>query len=161
MPGIVLLVLATVTTGLVAGVFTLYWHTVMPGLRRTGDRTFVEAFAALDRAIINPWFMAGGFLGSPLLTAAAAIAVWGDPAFPWVLAALVLYDVGAAITVVVNVPMNDRLKAATAGGVEDPSAVRAAFDERRWVRANLIRTATTLAAFALLCWALVEVGAAR
>jgi uncharacterized membrane protein len=38
------LVAATLTTGLMAGVFGLYSHTVMPGLRSTGDRTFVAAF---------------------------------------------------------------------------------------------------------------------
>ena len=66
-----LLLAATLTTGLVAGTFALYAHTVMPGLRRTDDRTFVSAFQALDRAIINPWFMAGGFLGALVLTVAA------------------------------------------------------------------------------------------
>jgi uncharacterized membrane protein len=49
---------ATLTMGLVAGVFVLYAHTIMPGLKRTDDRTFVTAFQSLDRAIINPWFMA-------------------------------------------------------------------------------------------------------
>jgi uncharacterized membrane protein len=60
----VTLMAATLSMGLVAGVFGLYWHTIMPGLARTDDRTFVGAFQALDRAIINPWFMAGGFLGA-------------------------------------------------------------------------------------------------
>jgi uncharacterized membrane protein len=49
---------ATMTMGLAAGVFALYAHTIMPGLKKTDDRTFVAAFQSLDRAIINPWFMA-------------------------------------------------------------------------------------------------------
>lgn len=156
---VALLIAATVSTGLVAGAFVLYAHTVMPGLGRTDDRTFVTAFGALDRAIINPWFMAGGFLGAPVLTAAAAVAAWGEPAFPWVVASLVLYGVGAVLTVAVNVPLNDRLKAATAAGDADPRTVRAAFDEPRWVRSNRIRAAATLTSLVLLCWALVETGA--
>jgi uncharacterized membrane protein len=48
------LMAATMTMGLMAGVFGLYQHTVMPGLGRTDDRTFVGAFQAMDRAIINP-----------------------------------------------------------------------------------------------------------
>jgi uncharacterized membrane protein len=40
-----------------AGVFWLYDHTIMPGLGKTDDRTFVGAFQAFDRAIINPWFL--------------------------------------------------------------------------------------------------------
>ena len=39
---------ATVTMGLIAGVFALYAHTIMPGLSNTDDRTFVTA-AGLSR----------------------------------------------------------------------------------------------------------------
>ena len=158
---VALLVAATITTGLVTGAFVLYAHTVMPGLGGTDDRTFVAAFAALDRAIINPWFMAGGFLGAPVLIAAAAAAGWGGSAFWWVAAALALYLVGAVLTVAVNVPLNDRLKTAVASGDTDATGLRAEFDERRWIRSNLVRTTTTLVAFGLLCWALVEAGASR
>ena len=34
------LMAATISMGLVAGVFGLYWHTIMPGLKKTDDRTF-------------------------------------------------------------------------------------------------------------------------
>lgn len=59
MSGIVL-VAAALTMGLAAGVFLFYAHTIMPGLRHTDDRTFVGAFQAIDRAIINPLFKAAG-----------------------------------------------------------------------------------------------------
>jgi uncharacterized membrane protein len=59
--------------GLVAGVFGLYAHTIMPGLGRTDDRTFVGAFQAIDRAIINPWFLGGGFGGALVFTVVAAV----------------------------------------------------------------------------------------
>src|SRR5689334_15777379 len=65
------LVLATITMGLVTGAFALYAHTIMPALRGTDDRTFVGAFQAMDRSIINPWFMAGGFVGAALFTGLA------------------------------------------------------------------------------------------
>ena len=64
------LVAATVIMGLMAGVFGLYSNTIMPGLRTTDDRTFVGSFQAVDRAIINPLFMAC-FLGALALTALA------------------------------------------------------------------------------------------
>jgi uncharacterized membrane protein len=48
------LLLATPAMGLVSGVFARYAHTIMPGLGRTDDRTFVGAFQSIDRAIINP-----------------------------------------------------------------------------------------------------------
>lgn len=70
-PGTVLAA-AIVTMGLVAGVFGLYAHTIMPGLRHADDQTFVAAFQSIDKAIINPWFMTT-FFGALLLTGLAAV----------------------------------------------------------------------------------------
>ena len=155
------LVLATITTGLAAGVFLLYQHTVMPGLRGVEDRTFVAAFQALDRAIINPWFMLTAFLGALVSTAAAAVLHLGEDAFGWIVVALVLYLVTVVVTIAVNVPRNDALKAAGDPERIDVAAARAAFDEARWARWNLLRVVLNLAAFVLLAWALVVAGGAR
>jgi uncharacterized membrane protein len=103
---------AAITMGLVDGAFALYAHTIMPALRKTDDRTFVAAFQALDRAIINPWFMLTAFGGALAFTIAAVAAHRGTPAFPWVAAALGLYLVAVVVTVAVNVPLNDAIKAA-------------------------------------------------
>jgi uncharacterized membrane protein len=154
-PRTVALVAATLTMGHMAGVFGLYAHTLMPGLRRTDDRTFVRAFRSIDTAIVNPWFMAGGFLGALVFTGlAAALHLGRDarPALPWLLAALLLYVAVVAITVAVHLPLNNALKAATDGA--DDTAVRRRFDEARWVRWNLVRVALTTAAFGCLAWAL-------
>lgn len=40
-----------------AGVFAIYANAVMPGLRRSDDRTFVGAFQSSDTVIINPLFL--------------------------------------------------------------------------------------------------------
>jgi uncharacterized membrane protein len=150
------LMAATVTMGLVAGVFGLYSHTIMPGLARTDDRTFVGAFQAIDRAIINPWFMVGGFLGALGFTLVAAVAQLGQDGLPWVGAALVLYLAVFVITIAVNVPRNDAIKAAgPPDRIADLAAVRARFDEARWSSWNLVRTVASTTAFALLAWALV------
>jgi uncharacterized membrane protein len=150
---------ATMTMGLVAGVFVLYAHTVMPGLKKTDDRTFVTAFQALDRAIINPWFMAGGFLGALVLTLAAALSHLGHDALPWIVAALVLYVIAFVITIAVNVPLNDAIKAAgDPNRIADLAAVRERFDEARWAAFNLVRVVTSTTAFACLAWALVVYG---
>ena len=73
---------ATLTMGLVTGAFALYAHAIMPGLKTTDDRTFVAAFQAVDRAIINPWFMLAGFLGALVLTGAAALLHVGHDPLP-------------------------------------------------------------------------------
>ena len=149
------LLAATTTMGLVSGAFLLYAHTIMPGLKKTDDRTFVTAFRSIDRAIINPWFMAGGFLGALVFTLVAVFAHRGTDTLLWILAALVLYAIAFVITIAVNVPLNDALKAAT-----DPNfaAVRDRFDEARWAGWNLVRAVTSTAAFACLAWALVVYG---
>ena len=149
---------ATLTMGLVAGTFALYAHTIMPGLRKTDDRTFVAAFQQTDRAIINPWFMITAFGGALVLTLVAAIANRGTPALPWIAAAFGLYLVAVIITVAVNVPLNDALKAAGDPAHIDVAQARARFHEASWATWNLIRVATSVPAFALLAWALVLCG---
>jgi uncharacterized membrane protein len=158
------LIAATMSMGLMAGVFGLYAHTVMPGLGRTDDRTFVGAFQAIDRAIINPWFLAGGFVGALVFTALAAVLhVPADrrSVLPWIAVALVLYLAVFVITVGVNVPLNDAIKAAgDPDRIADLAAVRERFDEARWVRWNNVRTVASTAAFGCLAWALVLFGRA-
>lgn len=155
------LVLATLTTGLATGAFVIFWHTIMPGLATTDDRTFVAAFQAIDRAIINPWFMMTSFLGALICTLAATLTQLGRPALPWVVAALVLYVIVLGITMGINVPLNDALQR---GGLpDDPAglaALREAFDEARWRAWNLVRAVASGVAFASLTWALVLDGRA-
>jgi uncharacterized membrane protein len=147
------LLAATIAMGLMAGVFWIYGNAIMPGLGRTDDRTFVGAFQSIDRAIINPLFMAA-FFGALLLTgAAAALNVSEGDVLPWTLAAFLLYLAVIVITVRVNVPRNDEIKAATN---PDLAAVRQRFDEARWVRWNTVRAAASTAALACLAWGLAE-----
>ncbi len=108
------LVLATLTMGLMAGVFGLYAHTVMRGLGNTDDRTFVDAFQAIDRAIVNPLFMLT-FFGALAFSGTAALLYLRDDGrslLPWVIAAFALYLAVVVITVAVHVLLNDDIKAA-------------------------------------------------
>jgi uncharacterized membrane protein len=147
---------ATVSMGLVTGVFGLYAHTIMPGLGKTDDRTFVGVFQSIDRAIINPWFIGGGFFGGLVFTTVAAIAAIGRDGLPWIAAALVLYLVAFVITIAINVPLNDAIKAAgDPDRIVDLAAVRERFNEARWRSWNLVRVVTSTTAFGLLAWALV------
>jgi uncharacterized membrane protein len=45
------LIAAITSMGLAAGTFAIYAHTIMPGLRKTDDRTFAGAFQSIDQAI--------------------------------------------------------------------------------------------------------------
>ena len=105
------LVAATITNGLMAGLFAAYSYAVMPGLGRTGDATFVEAMQQSNAAILNGWFGVC-FGGSAVFAAAAVLLHLGRPGLPWIVAGLVLYVAVLVITFRINVPLNDRLAAA-------------------------------------------------
>lgn len=156
------LLAATVTTGLMAGVFGLYAHTIMRGLGDTDDRTFVGAFQAIDRAIINPLFMAAFFGALVFSVLAAVLHLRDDGAVrAWVIAACALYVLVFVITVVVHLPLNDDIKAAgDPDRIADLAAVRDAFHESRWVAWNVVRAMASTVAFVCLAWALVLHGRA-
>jgi uncharacterized membrane protein len=147
------LVAAVVTNGLMAGLFAAYSYAVMPGLGRTGDRTFVEAMQQTNAAILNGWFGIC-FGGAVVFAALAAVLHRGRPGLGWIVAGLVLYVAVLAVTFAVNVPLNDALAAA---GNADPAAARAGF-EGVWVRWNVVRAVLSTGAFGCLTWALVTVG---
>jgi len=67
------LVAATITAGLMAGLLYAYACSVMIGLSRTDDRTFVDVMQRINLAIVNGWFFVT-FFGALVFTAAA-----GDP----------------------------------------------------------------------------------
>lgn len=144
---------ATAITGIVTGVFFLYANAIMPGLRRTDDKTFVGAFQAMDRAIINPLFMTA-FLGALILiglTVALHLGAGTRKALPWLIAAFVLYLAAVVITLAVNVPLNDSLKAAgDPDHIRDLAKVRRDFNEALWSAWHLVRTLTSTAAFGIL-----------
>jgi uncharacterized membrane protein len=70
----------------------------------------------------------------------------------------VLYLVTFVLTLAINVPLNDALKAAGDPASIDVAAARAAFDEERWARVNRVRVLLSTVAFGLLAWALVVYG---
>ena len=155
------LVAATASTGLTAGVFGQYAHSIMPGLRATDDRTFVSAFQSIDRAVINPLFIGAMFLGAAGFGVVAAIANRHTPTFAWTLTAFGTYLVAVVITLVVHVPLNDAIKAAgNVDRIADLALVRASFHEARWAAWNVVRAVVATVAFVMLIWSLVVHGRA-
>lgn len=155
---VAVLMVAVLTTGLMAGVYAIYWNAFMPGLAKTDDRTFVGAFQATDRAIINPLFLGLGFLGSLVFTLLAALLSLGEDTRSWLAIAFVLNLITTILTIAVNVPLNDALKAAGDPETIDVAAARAAFNEPRWRTFNGVRVVLNTVAFALLAWSLYVAG---
>jgi uncharacterized membrane protein len=146
------MVTATLTSGLLAGLFFAYSVSVMRGLARTDDRTFVRSMQAINVAILNGWF-AVAFVGAPLSTLLAAVLHVGQgTVVGWLTIALGLSVVTLVITFAASVPLNNELARATAGGL---TVARRRF-EARWVQRNRVRTISSTAAFGCLALALLS-----
>jgi uncharacterized membrane protein len=151
------LLLATVLTGLIAGLFYAWSVSVMPGLAKTDDRTYLGALQGMNRAILNGWFFLS-FMGALIVTAVAALLhlrTESRGVLLWIVIGLVLYIAVLAITFRVNVPLNNELDAANLDQLANPADLRARF-ESTWVRWNVIRALLNTAAFGSLCYALVR-----
>jgi uncharacterized membrane protein len=147
------LIAATVTTGLVAGLLFAWAVSVMPGLRGSDDATYISTFREMDAAIVSNVYFVIAFVGAPLLTVAAVLLHLDDGArLAWIIAALGLSLATIGITRIVHLPLNAQVKASATVG--DVAPLRQRF-ESRWVRWNIVRTATSTAALACLAVALV------
>ena len=152
------LMAATITMGIGAGVYLLYAFAIMPGLSKTDDRTFVGAFQQIDTAIVGPFLLVFfiGPLGFAALAAALHLGDGDRSALALIASAIVLQLAMAGITLGVNVPLNDGIKAAgDPSEIDNLVAVRQRFNEARWVRWNIVRAVAATSAFGCLAWALV------
>lgn len=147
----VLVVAAAVATGLAGGVLYAFSAFVMAGLRRLDPGEGAAAMRSINVTAVRPPLMLL-LAASVLLPAGAAVVglVGGEAGAGWALAGVVVALVGVlGITAVGNVPLNDRLDAAT-----DPAAEWSTFVPR-WLAWNHARTAAGALATALLAVALV------
>jgi uncharacterized membrane protein len=117
--------LATLATGLVAGVFYAYTVSVNLGLAAQPDASYVATMQAINVRIQNPLFFAS-FFGAVLLLLATLAAHIPQPRsgrFLLVALACALDIVGAfLLTAFVNVPMNEELARVAANASPDELA---------------------------------------
>lgn len=129
----------------VLGIVALYGHTIMPGLAKVDDATFVQAFQTIDRHIINPIFMFQFFAPLFILGFAGFYASkykLVETKYVW--AAAISYLLVVLITMAVNVPLNDGIKKVTdVTSPESLASARSQFNEDKWVLFNNIRTVFT------------------
>jgi uncharacterized membrane protein len=159
----IVLAAATVSMGLIAGLYYGWAVSVMPGLAGLDDRAFVSASQEFDAAIQNPFFFAS-FLGAIVLTGAAAQQqrrLGLRQATPWILAALILYSLGFLTTMAISVPLSsDIADAGDPNRIADLAGVRDAFEDK-FVAWNIVRTVLSTAALGCLAYALLLHGRAE
>jgi uncharacterized membrane protein len=53
----IILLLSTLSVGLMAGLFYAWSISLTPGLKKVSDTIYLQAFKSMNRAIINPVFL--------------------------------------------------------------------------------------------------------
>ena len=158
----IVLVLATVTVGLTAGVMFCYRIAVMPGLHQLDDRDFVRAYQRIDQQIVHPLFVGVSFFGGGvLLIAATALQDATTSGFVLLAVATVVYVVAVLVlTMAWHVPRNEALARCAVDTATDDEVARArARFEVPWNRLHLVRTVASIASLTLLAVALLDTGA--
>ncbi|MEU6086106.1 anthrone oxygenase family protein [Streptomyces sp. NPDC047085] len=146
-PFFVLAVLGVLGAGVVAGVFCGFSTFVMRGLASLPPAQGVAAMQAINVAAVTPPFMLV-FAGSAVLCVMIAVVtfvVWPTDGKVELLLGSALYLLGSfGVTMVANVPRNDRLARMTPGTAEAAEFWPAYI--REWTFWNHVRTAASAAA---------------
>ncbi|QHA09566.1 DUF1772 domain-containing protein [Streptomyces broussonetiae] len=146
-PFFVLVVAGVLGTGLMAGIFCAFSVLVTRGLATLPPAQGVAAMNAINVAAIRPAFMTV-FMGAAVLSAMIAVVtfvVWPDDGTVELLLGSALYLFGSfGLTVVANVPRNERLARLTPGAPE--AALYWPVYVREWTLWNDVRAVASAAA---------------
>lgn len=150
----IILLLATLSTGVMAGLFFTWSNIVTTGIGRLNDLEYLRAFQSMNQTILNPAFFIA-FFGPALLVPLSSFLHFKslpNYLFWMLIGASLLYLVGViVVTVVGNIPLNNVLERSILDGfsLEDAKSLRDKFEDR-WNFLNWIRTYCSLGAFLLL-----------
>jgi uncharacterized membrane protein len=156
----IFLIITTLFTGIIAGLFFAWTVSVMNGLGKLPDREFILSMQSLNKEIQNPVFFIFLFGTVLLLPVAVFLSYKGasNISFWLILGAMLLYIIGVMIvTIAGNVPLNNildgfSLQTSTPGEI---ASMRKKF-EAPWNRLNLIRTLSGMLSFLLMLIGMVK-----
>jgi len=150
----IILLLASLSTGIMAGIFFIWTNTIKPGIGKLNDMGYLSAFQSMNRVILNPIFI-GIFIAPVILiplSAALHLNILPDYKFWILLSATILYWIGTfGVTIRGNIPLNELLDKTNIENIstEQAKSLRQSI-ENKWNRFNLIRTISSISAFILL-----------
>lgn len=153
------LILTTLASALIAGLFYAYACSVVPGLGRLPNAEYLAAMQSINSTILNPVFFAS-FMGTLLLLPLCTYLQYSTshPRFLFLLAASLVYAIGVfGVTAVVNVPLNEALSQfdLSSASPEALAAQRLAF-EGRWNQWNTVRTVASILSLVLVILACLK-----
>ena len=149
----ILILLALVGSGLMAGLFFAFSTFIMRALGKRPASVGIAAMQSINETILNPIFFTV-FFGTAVLSAALAVLAvvhWGQAESMWFLAGAILYLAGSiGITMLGNVPLNNALAKVAPDSDEGP----ALWNRYRtnWTGYNHVRTIACLGA--MICFVL-------
>ena len=147
-----LLIIAILSTGLMAGLFYSWSISVTTGLAKLTDENYLRAFQSMNRAIINPAFLIV-FMGLTFMLPLLSYLYYqidSSLQFKYILSATLFYVLGViAVTILGNIPLNNSLEALKIDqmSLEQMKTFRQGF-EKPWNKLNMIRTFSSALAFA-------------
>jgi len=153
-PFVILTSLTALASAAAGGMMYVFSTFVMRGLDRTGPVDAITAMRGMNaEANTNPAFLLGYFSAAILALVVGVIAVarLNQPGSWWVLIGAIFAILGAVITTVFNVPLNNHLDTVNPDGLSVADAARewqAYFST--WTAWNHVRTATAFIGAALL-----------
>ena len=151
---IITLFLATMSTGLMAGIFFTWTNAVTPGIGKLKDIEYLRALQSMNRVILNPAFYSVFICPVLALPLAAVLNYNSEPSlvFKLLLVASIIYLAGSfMITILGNIPLNNLLDSNDLEHFSEEEARNLRHEiETKWNNFNLIRTITSAIAFILL-----------
>jgi uncharacterized membrane protein len=148
------LIISTLFSGLMAGLFYAWSISVTPGLARVNDMNYLQAFQSMNRAILNPVFFIV-FMGLPVLLLLLSYLFYSSEIslqFVFVISTTVVYITGVmGVTIFGNIPLNNALESLNIQSMnhEQMTTFRLGF-ESKWNKLNIIRTICSSLSFLLL-----------
>ena len=158
---IILLLLATLSTGIMAGIFFTWTNAVTPGIGKLSDIDYLNALQKMNHAILNYWFYVL-FFGAVLLTPLYVVLYYKsstDMLFWVLIVAVLLYWLGVfLVTFLGNIPINILLDKTNLGkiSISDAQQLRGSI-EVKWNNFNLVRTLSAITSFVLLLFVCFQV----
>lgn len=150
-----ILIAATLSSGLIAGLLYAFVCAVKPGLGSLTDQEYLRAMQAINRNIENPLFFLS-FIGTLILLPVHTYNSFTNSGvsvrFIILLCSSVIYFMGVfGVTILGNVPLNDYLAKVDIGSlkVNEIKAIRIKY-EHPWNNLHQIRTWASFISFSLL-----------
>jgi uncharacterized membrane protein len=153
-PVVILTSLAALASAAAGGMMYAFSTFVMRGLDRTGPVDAITAMRGINtEANANPAFLLGYFSATILALVVGVVAVvkLNQPGSWWLLVGAIFGILGAVITMVFNVPLNNHLDTLNPEGLSVADAAREwqAYLSP-WMAWNHVRTATAFIGAALM-----------